>query len=480
MSSPRFSVVIPTREGAHTLKYTLQTCLVQDFDDYEIVVCDNHGSPATRELVDGLASPRIRYIRSDRPLSMSSNWELAVSRATGEYVTVLGDDDGLLPHALHTLDRLLRDLAPPAIRWDAAFYLWPSIALPGEANYLRIPLGHALRALDGRAAIASVIAFQQCYTTLPMLYNAVVHHSLLNSLRNKIGRLFRNRYPDVCSGFLIAHEAGRYLSLGVPMSVAGLSNKSVGVGHHFLPEKSSIGDEFLRLNAEEGVGTRKGIPDLHVFPVVPVADCFQVAKEALFPDDDTLQLDRKTVATHCVWCLRTDNLEQWQRCMATIRAALADDPGLLQWFDTVLADYLPSISGPLRLRSPVLGFDGEKLHLNADEFGVEDVAGAAQLCGRILCYDQPGTSTLIRAAEEMSGVEQLHRQLREKEAMIQSLAQAAEMYRRTVLERDQQVQEQGRQLQHLLRATRYPRAIYRVLRAVARRLAPFARTKRAS
>src|SRR5262249_49982060 len=76
--------------------------------------------------------------------------------------------------------------------------------------------------------------------------------------------------------------------------------------------------------------------------------------------------------------------------------------------------------------------------------------------------------------------EQLHRQLREKEAMIQSLAQAAEMHRRTVLERDRQIQEQDRQLQHLLRLTRYPRAVYRVLRAVARRLAPFARTKRAS
>src|SRR5207244_3833180 len=200
------------------------------------------------------------------------------------------------------------------------------------------------------AVMASVIAFEQCYTTLPMLYNAVVQRSLLDSLRGKIGRLFRNRYPDVCSGFLLAHEAGRYASLGLPMTVAGLSNKSVGVGHHFMPEKSSIGEEFLKLNAEEGVWTRKGIPDLHVFPVVPVADCFQVAKEALFPEDDTLKLARKTVATHCVWCLRTDSLDQWQRCLATLRASLADDPKLVSWFEATFAEFPPSVSGPLRLR----------------------------------------------------------------------------------------------------------------------------------
>jgi len=487
MPFPRFSVVIPTREGAHTLKYTLQTCLGQDFDDYEVVVCDNHSSPATRELVEGLASPRIKYVRSEKPLSMSSNWELAVAHAAGEFVTVLGDDDGLLPHALALLDRLLRELKVPAIRWAAAFYLWPSIALPGEANYLRIPLDRRLRFLDGRAVMASVIAFEPCYTTLPMLYNSVVQRSLLDALRRKVGRLFRNRYPDVCSGFLLAHEAGRYASLGLPMTVAGLSDKSVGVGHHFMPEKSSIGAEFLKLNAEEGVRTQKGIPDLHVFPVVPVADCFQVAKEALFPEE-ALTLDRKTLTTHCVWCLRTDSLDQWQRCLATLRASLADDPELVNWFDATFAEFPPSVSGPLRLRSDLMGSDGENLHLGTDAFGVADVAGAAELCGKILCHDRVAVSALLRSAEELSEAERLRLELNEKEAAIQKLEevaeayrqtlasrtqqlqQVAEAYRQTLEERNQQLQEVDRQLQRLRRLTRYPRAIVRVFRAVVRTL----------
>lgn len=84
MASPRFSVVIPTREGVSTLAATLRTCLDQEFDDYEIVVCDNFSSPATREVVDGFASPRIKNLRSPRPLAMSSNWELAVAHAAGD------------------------------------------------------------------------------------------------------------------------------------------------------------------------------------------------------------------------------------------------------------------------------------------------------------------------------------------------------------------------------------------------------------
>ena len=66
---PRFSVVIPTRERAETLRVTLATCLDQDFDDYEIVVCDNAGGGATREVVDAARSGRIRYHRSETPLA---------------------------------------------------------------------------------------------------------------------------------------------------------------------------------------------------------------------------------------------------------------------------------------------------------------------------------------------------------------------------------------------------------------------------
>src|SRR5256885_12578411 len=117
MSQPRFSMVIPTRERARTLRFAIRSCLAQHFDDYEIVVCDNCGSSATREVIDEFRSPRIRYIRSDVPLAMSDNWELAVSEAHGEFVTIVGDDDALLRHALSETDRPIRIPKKPLLSW---------------------------------------------------------------------------------------------------------------------------------------------------------------------------------------------------------------------------------------------------------------------------------------------------------------------------------------------------------------------------
>src|ERR1022692_87909 len=118
MTEPRFSIVIPSRNRAHTLPATLRTCLAQEFADFEILVADNCSADATAEVVNTIDDKRIRYVRSSRPLSMCDSWEFAVSHALGEYVIVVGADDGLLLHGLREIDRLLRQLNAKVLRWE--------------------------------------------------------------------------------------------------------------------------------------------------------------------------------------------------------------------------------------------------------------------------------------------------------------------------------------------------------------------------
>lgn len=61
MANPKFSIVMPTRERPETSKYTLETRLTQEVDDYEIVVADNCSSASTKDVVNAFGSPRIRY-----------------------------------------------------------------------------------------------------------------------------------------------------------------------------------------------------------------------------------------------------------------------------------------------------------------------------------------------------------------------------------------------------------------------------------
>jgi glycosyltransferase involved in cell wall biosynthesis len=402
MPSPRFSVVIPTRERADTLQHTLRTCLEQDFDDYEVIVCDNCSSPATRGVVEASRSQRVRYFRSDRPLAMSASWELAVSRARGEYVTVLGDDDGLMPYALRELDALARRHGSAAIHWHRGLYTWPTMAVAADANLLRLPLDRWVAEHDGRARIASAIRFETVPDTLPMIYNAVIRRDLIERHRLEAGPLFPNLYPDVYSGFAFAYLAGKYLSVGIPMNLAGLSGKSNGVSFLQIREENPIRAEFLRLHAEAGFAPHPTVPDLRLLPI-HCADSFQFAKDRLFPNDNGLVLDRRAMAARYLGSITDADPAVRAAARLAIRDSLADRPDLIDWFDG-LADPPPCAEFRMRGGQP-MGFNGIDLHLDGTAFGLRTIHDAVRLAANMLGVGSgPIQYDLSSRAELVAGV----------------------------------------------------------------------------
>jgi glycosyltransferase involved in cell wall biosynthesis len=433
MSSIKFSVVIPTRERAATLRHCLRTCLDQNYDDYEVIVSDNNSSPDTRAVVDEAASSRVRYFRTRESLSLASSWDFAVSHARGEYVLVIGDDDGLLPHGLVELDRITRESKQKVVRWDPAFYTWPNYALAGEGNYLRIPLYVIQKEIDGHQAIQDVISFQQPYSTLPMIYNSAVHKDILAAIRTKTGRVFANRIADVYSGFCIAHVARRFLSLDLPISISGQSSASTGVAFFFFRDRSAIDREFRQLNARENLQDDPRVPDVTIFPHTAVADAFLTARRLLFPTDAGLVLDQKLFVKQCIEGLRAESEEEWRKALGLLRQALAHEPDGFAWFDSAIASLRFEPARPVRMRPERLGFDGRYLHLDAAGFGVADINGAAALCERVLNYRQCGVRHCsVPNTEEMQAY--LMQVCDERLALIQKLSsQITELQRRSTI-----------------------------------------------
>ncbi|MBK9146161.1 MAG: glycosyltransferase family 2 protein [Candidatus Melainabacteria bacterium] len=109
MDNPQFSIVIPTRNRAHLLKSALSSALEQDFESYEILVSNNASEDDTEEVVSQLADQRVRYIKTDRVLSMPDHWEFAIEQARGQYVTFLCDDDARTPDSLKTVARAIAE-----------------------------------------------------------------------------------------------------------------------------------------------------------------------------------------------------------------------------------------------------------------------------------------------------------------------------------------------------------------------------------
>lgn len=380
MSGPRFSVVIPTRERADTLRFALQTCLVQDYKDYEIVVCDNCSSAATKEVVNSFASPRIVYHRSPTPLSMGDNWNLAYRLTRGQYITYIGDDDGLMPYAFSQLDALIRrnDHGLQAVHWNYAFYSWPNVARRDLANYLQLSLTRKQQWFEGRQTIRDVMAGRLPATFLPNVYHSLVARETLEKIYARTGRVFSSFHCDTYSSFAVAYLIDRYLSVSVPMSVSGFSGSSNNIAFGFMRGKHPNTRRHREENAAAGLKMHPWVPDLPIGWAV-IANSFLAAKCDLFPDDSSLTLDRKFLVEQLFEKMPIDDIAEWPHAVAEIRRSLSDDAELMSWFDERVSNVEPKSNPPETYRVPLDG-----LHLDTSKYRVEDVASAVHLAAKIL------------------------------------------------------------------------------------------------
>ena len=114
---PRFSVLLPTYEPDGKLALAIESVLSQAFpaEVMEIVVVDDGSRPRlVRELVEHVdPAQRVEVIEHDQRLGLCGNWNRAISRARGELVHLLHQDDYVLPGFYQRMDAGFRQ-APGA------------------------------------------------------------------------------------------------------------------------------------------------------------------------------------------------------------------------------------------------------------------------------------------------------------------------------------------------------------------------------
>jgi hypothetical protein len=113
ISTPLFSVIIPTHDRLELLKRTVQSIRQQSFPDYEIIVVDDGSRDGTS---DWLAENRswLRGIRqSNKGPGAARN--AGARAAHGQYLAFLDSDDLWFPWTLDTFARIIDDHRPSII-----------------------------------------------------------------------------------------------------------------------------------------------------------------------------------------------------------------------------------------------------------------------------------------------------------------------------------------------------------------------------
>ena len=104
MTSPLVSVCLPNLNTYPYLRERVHTILAQTYENWELVVSDNHSEDGAWEFFQDLArqDPRVSIAQAPRE-GLYPNWNQCVRRARGEYVYIATSDDGMAPDCLEKM-----------------------------------------------------------------------------------------------------------------------------------------------------------------------------------------------------------------------------------------------------------------------------------------------------------------------------------------------------------------------------------------
>src|SRR5690242_1647265 len=108
-SQPLVSVCVPCYNGAHFIGATIESVLSQTFEDFELIIVDDHSTDETVEIVQAFTDSRIRFSRNRENLGMGANWNHVLSLGLGKYVKLLCEDDLIHDECLERQVSLLED-----------------------------------------------------------------------------------------------------------------------------------------------------------------------------------------------------------------------------------------------------------------------------------------------------------------------------------------------------------------------------------
>ena len=357
----KFSILLPTRNRLTFLQQAVYTVLRQDFEDWELVISDNASSEDVEGYVHGLSDRRIAYSRSATALSVTQNWNRALDASRGDYVLMLGDDDGLLPGALRKMASLTEQSGNPDLLFaNALLFAYPDVMPDRPDGFLRrqrSPLFaemHEPYRLSRSRALALVR--QAMRFEMPFPFNAQYYlpsRRLVERVKAK-GSFYQSPYPDYYGALAVMIASESTIVCPEPFMVIGITPKSFG--YYYYNKRESEGTVFLDNANDMGADVAQAVAAL-ALPGSKGNTSWLAALEtvrARFSTEVELTVDYGAYRGKQLAELVFGDLNgrRWRRDVTALRRVLAEMsvPELVRFGSEIVLKEWPKRSIPRRLK----------------------------------------------------------------------------------------------------------------------------------
>jgi glycosyltransferase involved in cell wall biosynthesis len=270
---PLVSVLLPVYNGEKYLNAAITSILNQSDQDYELIISIDSSTDGSEEVARRFEDidQRVKVFTHTRRLGMRGNYDFLVGKANGSWLTILGQDDAMMPFAISQLRKAIdKEKCISVLVSRRAYAFWPDTNGDFGRNQFIYPIGrNRVSKVLSRKFLIDCLKGKSEYSQGPQLYTGsfVSRTVITEFLTSQKGELFPYPIPDVSSSASILLATENFHFSNLPLFIVGTSGSSTGVliDNSLKSSDSRAAIQKLYLESFNGDREKFKTPGLGVF-----------------------------------------------------------------------------------------------------------------------------------------------------------------------------------------------------------------------
>lgn len=231
MERPLLSILIPTRNRQKYCINVIETILSNEYKDFELVIQDNSDSEELKDYLEkNISDNRLKYNYTPPPLSSIENFNKVIELSIGEYLCMIGDDDGINPDIFKFVEfaynRNLNAITPSL----KVIYKWPDACLFLEGFEKYNGLLTICNISNSIIKCKSINSLEkllrnggQNYLSIPFpkLYHGIIRSCYVKQIKKHTGSFVGGLSPDIYLSTALALLIDDFYFIDYPLTIAG-------------------------------------------------------------------------------------------------------------------------------------------------------------------------------------------------------------------------------------------------------------------
>jgi hypothetical protein len=309
-NSPLLSIVIATRNRIPYAISAIQSILEIADPRLELIIQDNSDSRELESFVrDNVADRRMAYRYTPPPFSSIDNFNAALELSSGEYVCMIGDDDGVNPEILEAAAWARENDVDSLAMRSTAQYLWQGTGVRSTlftkisgATFVIKDFGQGIQQADVEKEMRALIRNGGLYYLdygLPKLYHGLVRRRCLETVRTMTGAYLGGLSPDIFASLTVACIAQRVAVTDYPLTIPGACGASTSVTEGATKKHSTKLEDAPHFRDRGAYQWSELVPRVYASETIWV-DSALAALRAMGRTDLVAELNLPKLAAYCI------------------------------------------------------------------------------------------------------------------------------------------------------------------------------------